>query len=102
MGGDICFKYGSEKIEGIKALLSASSSQFQSIFDEGPDNKELVFPSELVTFVGLKEIMKYFGYGILNLTEDNICHIVCSAIYFDIDCIMPKLLMYINNLIIIM
>lgn len=94
VGGDICFRFGNNKIKGIKSLLSAVIPQFQNIFEEEPDSDQFVITSELVSLIGLEAILKYFGYGIISLNEDNIYNIICCSIYFHIADIIPKLLMY--------
>lgn len=90
----MCIRFDNDKIKVIRSLLTAAIPQFQNIIDEEPDTNQFVIPSELVTLIGLEAYLKYFGYGIISLNENNIYHIICCSIYFHIDDIIPKLLVY--------
>lgn len=82
---DVEFQYANEEnIKGNKMLLSINCRKFEEIFNNNNDNNGIIVLPNYISKIGLKEIIKYLGYGKIEIISSNVIDILLSSLYFEL------------------
>lgn len=95
---DIEFQYANdENVKGNKMLLSLACKKFEEIFQNINDDNGVVILPNMVSRIGLTQIISYLGYGKVQITSANVIDILLSSSYFELKDLLIHCTNYINT-----
>lgn len=79
--GDVSFNVNGEEVEGVKSIISSQNQTLSAIIND--EKASSIIPiSERIKINSFKMLLRYYGYGKIILTDENVCNLLyCCLCY---------------------